>query len=124
MNNNDGSTGNGSRLGGCTGKGFMPGQSGNPAGRPKGSGLTDRLRRVLDQDDGAAMDRIVQAVVEAAERGDVAFVRLVWDRIEGRTPTRRDLADAEIDELLGGSPSLKLAAILGGVLDLDESATG
>lgn len=27
----------GKQLGGATGKGFMPGQSGNPAGRPKGS---------------------------------------------------------------------------------------
>jgi hypothetical protein len=25
------------RLGGITGKGFVPGQSGNPGGRPKGS---------------------------------------------------------------------------------------
>ena len=27
---------NGKLLGGITGKGFMPGESGNPAGRPKG----------------------------------------------------------------------------------------
>jgi hypothetical protein len=26
----------GKKLGGCTGKGFKPGQSGNPGGRPKG----------------------------------------------------------------------------------------
>lgn len=30
------------KLGGCTGKGFMPGQSGNPSGRPKND-----LRAVL-----------------------------------------------------------------------------
>ena len=28
---------NGKQLGGITGKGFLPGQSGNPGGRPKGS---------------------------------------------------------------------------------------
>lgn len=35
---------NGKMLGGITGKGFMPGQSGNPSGRPKGT-MKDYLRR-------------------------------------------------------------------------------
>jgi hypothetical protein len=32
------------KLGGVTGKGFMPGQSGNPSGRPKGT-MKDYLSR-------------------------------------------------------------------------------
>src|SRR3990167_2855717 len=32
------------KLGGITGKGFMPGRSGNPSGRPKGT-MKDYLRR-------------------------------------------------------------------------------
>lgn len=35
---------NNKMLGGITGKGFMPGQSGNPSGRPKGT-MKDYLRR-------------------------------------------------------------------------------
>ena len=97
---NDGSTNNGKRLGGCTGKGWKPGQSGNPKGRPKGRGLTDRLRAALDADDGSAAERIVQTVVEAAERGDAALIRLIWDRLEGRTPTRREMEGERITAML------------------------
>jgi uncharacterized protein DUF5681 len=36
------------RLGGATGAGFMPGQSGNPGGRPKGLGR--RVRELVGED--------------------------------------------------------------------------
>jgi hypothetical protein len=70
---------------------WKPGQSGNPAGRPKGSGLTDRLRALLDADDGATAERIVRAVVAAAEAGDAAFVKLIWDRLDGPVAARVEL---------------------------------
>jgi hypothetical protein len=35
---------NGKKLGGITGKGFMPGVSGNPGGRPKGT-LKDHIKQ-------------------------------------------------------------------------------
>lgn len=73
---------------------WRPGQSGNPAGRPKGTGLTDRLRVLLDADDGAALERIVRAVIAAAEAGDAAFVRMLWDRLDGPVVSRVEL-DAE-----------------------------
>ena len=45
---------NGKKLGGATGKGFMPGVSGNPAGRPKGRTLKEYqaeiFRTMSDED--------------------------------------------------------------------------
>ncbi|QJE99141.1 DUF5681 domain-containing protein [Luteolibacter luteus] len=54
---------------------FLPGHSGNPAGRPRGSRNAPRLR--LDDD----MDSIVDAVVGKALDGDVAAAKLLIDRI-------------------------------------------
>lgn len=49
------------KLGGCTGKGFMPGKSGNPGGRPKG-GLKDYDRKkfieMTDEEKDAFLSRI------------------------------------------------------------------
>ena len=83
MQDAHGSTGQGTQLGGCTGKGFIPGRSGNPAGRPKGSGVTDRLRRILEEDDGAVAEILAQEIVRAARRGDHRFMKLILDRVEG-----------------------------------------
>ena len=57
---------------------FQPGQSGNPAGKPKGARhKTTLLAEKLMSDDAEA---IVKKVIEAA-KGDLAAARLVLDRI-------------------------------------------
>src|SRR5262249_51001190 len=38
-------------LGGITGKGFLPGVSGNPSGRPKSTPITDLLREIFEDRD-------------------------------------------------------------------------
>ena len=64
---------------------FQPGQSGNPAGRPKGARhKTTLLAEKLMQDDAKA---IVEAVLTAAKGGDMTAARIVLDRI---APARRD----------------------------------
>jgi uncharacterized protein DUF5681 len=67
------------------GRPFRKGQSGNPAGKPKGARhKTTLLAEKLMQDDAEA---VVKAVVNAAKGGDMAAARLVLDRI---APARRD----------------------------------
>lgn len=98
---------------------WKPGQSGNPRGRPKGSGLTDRLRALLEKDDGAALNAIAAAVVEAAKAGDAAFVRMLWERIDGPVSARVEveaeggrllvLPDDEFERFRAGEPGVLLA---------------
>lgn len=60
-------------------KGFQPGQSGNPAGKPKGT-RNYATRMVLSLMEGN-VEAITQAVIDAARQGDLAAAKLVIERI-------------------------------------------
>jgi hypothetical protein len=85
---------NGKMLGGITGKGFMPGQSGNPSGRPK-KHLTEAMRRKLDNDPERA-ERIAEQMLTQAEHGDVQSFDRVRDSIEGK-PAQSVNINGDID---------------------------
>jgi len=69
---------------------FQPGQSGNPAGNPKRAKLFTKALLVslkrTDQEDVEAIQRIADKLVALAESGDVAAIKEVADRAEGKVP--------------------------------------
>ena len=65
---------------------FAKGQSGNPGGRPKDRPFADALRMELKAagDDHRALRKIARALIAKAEDGDLAAIREVADRLDGK----------------------------------------
>ena len=55
---------------------FRKGESGNPKGRPKGTGPNAKFRNAIEQD----LPEIISAMVSEARNGDVAAAKLLMDR--------------------------------------------
>ncbi len=65
---------------------FVPGQSGNPAGKLPGTrNRATLLRAALDGEDGPAMARVI---IDKAVAGDVVTARFCLDRLEPRPRSR------------------------------------
>lgn len=101
MNPDDNGHSSDKMLGGITGKGFRPGQSGNPKGRPRGSGITDRLRAIVEADDGKIREILVKRAVMAAAEGDFRFFKEILDRLDGTVEQNIQLQET--------APSIKIA---------------
>lgn len=89
---NNGANGGGRQLGGCTGRGFVPGRSGNPRGRPPRSGrftdlLHERLAEPIDESGKTRLHQLAETLVQRAIAGDWHAVKFVLDRIDP-VPTR------------------------------------
>jgi len=73
--------------GGVTGRGFLPGQSGNPSGRRRGSvNLATALARTLTRKDAVA---ICRKLISLCIAGDVPALRLLFDRLDSQVIEER-----------------------------------
>lgn len=62
------------------GRPFQRGMSGNPRGRPAGTSLTSVLRKQLTIENRKVL---CLRLFEKAAAGDVAALKLIWDRVDG-----------------------------------------
>ena len=102
---------------------FQKGQSGNPAGKPKGARhkTTQLAEKLLDDD----RDAIVRAVIAAAKGGDPTAMRLCVERLvplrKGR-PVVFDLPPVKTAADIAGAVGGLARAMAAGELTTDEAS--
>ena len=113
-------------TGGVTGKGFLPGQSGNPEGMKPGTkhGLRARLNAVMRKTPNADILKVLAAkgielehsdnaevIAEVtnreAQKGNMSAIKLIADLTEPKLPTDMKM------ELNGGEKPIKVLNIIG-----------
>ena len=102
------------------GRPFRKGQSGNPKGMASGS--RHRATLLLDKIGAEAGASVLRAVVQAAERGDMAAARIVLDRawpVRRGRPVRFALPALES---LADVPRATAATVADGTLTSEEAA--
>ena len=81
-------------LGGITGKGFMPGVSGNPGGKPRRPASERLIRRLLANGE-SELAEVIEALVSKAKSGDVPALKEVLDRTEGKVADKQEVSGAD-----------------------------
>ena len=89
--------------GGITGKGFLPGQCGNPSGRPRTAKFSEIARDVLAEEDPKTRqkmaERLVRAAVTRALAGSTRHLELILSYAEGRPRQHFDVSGSVANPL-------------------------
>jgi len=82
---------------------FVPGQSGNPSGRPARKPLTDALLEFLKDIDPKSrtgksrMEEIAMTLAVLASKGDIKAIKEIFDRIEGKPQQSLDVTTRDYE---------------------------
>ena len=96
---------------------FKPGQSGNPAGKPKGA-RNHATRALLQLMEGEA-EEITRAMVDAAKGGDMAAARFILDKLvpaAKEPPVSLELPNIDTASDAAGAQNVILQAVAKGEL--------
>ena len=102
---------------------FKPGQSGNPAGRPRGS--RSKLHAALDEKARGEAEEILERMIRAAKAGDTQAGRIILERLwptRKGTPITFDLPEVlTADQLLAAIAAVN-RQVAEGEISPDEGA--
>ena len=97
------------QLGGATGKGFKPGKSGNPNGRPKKAKCIPDILRTITTEKitgyETKLHKILNIVVNEALEGDQLSIQFIADRMEGKPA---QVINQTIEELPSGFTTTRI----------------
>jgi hypothetical protein len=92
------------KPGGVTGKGFKPGESGNPGGRPRMQPITELYKKILaDPQNMADFEKSVVGIIKDGRMASMFQLKEMAERVEGKVTQSlevktelRDLTEAEL----------------------------
>jgi hypothetical protein len=87
---------------------WKPGESGNPNGKPPGSGELQKLRAAI----GEHVPEIIEKLLAAARQGDIQAARLILERV---LPPMKAVEQAQAIDLPGGTLTEQGRAVLAAV---------